>query len=780
VPRILAAGFSLLLLACSPGRETIDPRPAGLPPEGLQWGAGLPSAPAPADSLRVVLAALTGASASGQAAAELRFHYPRSGVIFPPEFIPPTFTWRDSISDFWLVTFRSENGDTFHVFTRSPPGPPPRIDSQVIPAGYPMEIPDPGRHRHWTPPEAIWETMKKASAGNWAELRVTGFLGRGPLLPSARGSIRFKTSRDSVGAPIFYRDVPLMPNRNKSGRIQPLDENAMRHIRWTLRDVSLREGKTLIPSLPTCANCHSFSRDGRYMGMDLDGPQNDKGTYGLSRLEPETDIAHDDVFSWNGRFPGKARKSTIGFLSRVSPDGQYVATTVNEEVVVHNYLNTRYIQVFFPTRGVLAYYSREARAIRLLPGADDTAFVHCNPVWSPDGKYLVFSRARAKDPYAYGQSAPDSPNDPNETQIQYDLYRIPFNRGRGGRPEAVAGASGNGMSNTFPAISPDGKFIVFVKCRNGQLLRPDGKLWMVPFEGGEARLMDCNLDEMNSWHSFSPNGRWMVFASKGFTPYTQLFLTHIDPDGSDSPPVLIPDATAANRAANLPEFVNYAYDRWKSVKVSALEHMQYLKDATRLLERNETAAAREKLQQALGVKTRDAPFRSEVRVLLAWLQESSADRIRMTREAIRLDPGSVQARLNLATLLDKEGKDREALAAYQATVDLDPGNPWPVVAMARIYMHSQAPGVRDYAKAEQAAEKANRIAKFREPSILKTLARAYSETGKFREAEAAARRGLELARQMGLRSEAEELLNEIPIYVDNRSFSWALKMQGPR
>ena len=41
------------------------------------------------------------------------------------------------------------------------------------------------------------------------------------------------------------------------------------------------------------------------------------------------------------------------------------------------------------------------------------------------------------------------------------------------------------MSNSFPKVSPDGKWIVFVQARNGQLMRPDGKLYIVPAEGGE-------------------------------------------------------------------------------------------------------------------------------------------------------------------------------------------------------------------------------------------------------------------------------------------------------
>ena len=78
---------------------------------------------------------------------------------------------------------------------------------------------------------------------------------------------------------------------------------------------------------------------------------------------------------------------------------------------------------------------------------------------------------------------------PNEVQIQYDLYRVPFNDGRGGEPEPIAGASANGMSNTFPKVSPDGRWIVFVQCRNGQLMRPDSQLYIVPAQGGQARRM---------------------------------------------------------------------------------------------------------------------------------------------------------------------------------------------------------------------------------------------------------------------------------------------------
>ncbi len=161
-------------------------------------------------------------------------------------------------------------------------------------------------------------------------------------------------------------------------------------------------------------------------------------------------------------------------MSQVSPDGRRVVTTIKPPgtpgthfYYVANFADYRFLQVFYPTRGILVWYDRDARKLQPLPGADDPRYVQTNAVWSPDGKYLVFARAEAKDPYPAGGKLAAYANDPAEVPIQYDLYRIPFNDGKGGKPEAIAGASRNGMSNSFPKISPDGRWIVFVQARNG-------------------------------------------------------------------------------------------------------------------------------------------------------------------------------------------------------------------------------------------------------------------------------------------------------------------------
>jgi len=84
---------------------------------------------------------------------------------------------------------------------------------------------------------------------------------------------------------------------------------------------------------------------------------------------------------------------------------------------------------------------------------------------------------------------------------------------------------------------------------------PDSRLYIVPVKGGKARKLNSNFNSMNSWHAWSPNSRWLVYASKGLSPYTDLFLTHIDESGKSSIPVLIEKARVKYKVANYPEFV---------------------------------------------------------------------------------------------------------------------------------------------------------------------------------------------------------------------------------
>jgi tetratricopeptide (TPR) repeat protein len=386
-------------------------------------------------------------------------------------------------------------------------------------------------------------------------------------------------------------------------------------------------------------------------------------------------------------------------MSQVSPDGQYVVTMINGSEAgrqsassasvsatsgnpkldkdlegnyyVANFKNYNFLQVFYPTRGILAWYSRETGRLQPLPGADDPRFVQTNAVWSPDGKYLVFARAEARAPYPKDRRLAEFANDPNETPIQYDLYRIPFNGGKGGRPEPIAGASQNGMSNTFPKVSPDGRWIVFVQARNGLLMRPDSQLYIVPAQGGKARRMQCNTSLMNSWHSFSPNGRWLVFSSKSRSPYTQMYLTHLDKEGRDSPPILIDNTAAANRAVNLPEFVNIAPDGLLKINTPATDFYRLSDAAWDLSKKGRSEEAIAAWNEALKLSPESDKAHNNVGLLLVGVGRFE-EAIPHFEKTLKVNPEYPAAHSNLGAALAGIGKFDDALAEFKKAVTVDP------------------------------------------------------------------------------------------------------------
>jgi Flp pilus assembly protein TadD len=617
--------------------------------------------------------------------------YPVRGSVFPPEFPPPTFQWRDeSGAVSWQVEVTFADGSP-KVRAQSL-GERLRIGKSdpraVGPTNEPPALSREQALLHtWTPDDAVWSTIKAHSVERPAKVVIRG---QRDAKVSSHGETEIWTSKDPVGAPIFYRDVPLMPSENEQGVIKPLAPKSVPLIAWRLRNVADKESRVVMEGLHTCANCHSFSDDGKTLGMDMDGPQNDKGLYALVDVKPEMTIGRDELVAWSN-FRGKmGSKLRVGFMSRVSPDGRYVMTTVNDPGIdqtdyerrkkpvdlirnyyVENFKDYRFLQVFFPTRGVLAWYSRGAKRLEYLPGADDPRFVHANAVWSPDGRYLVFARGNATDPYPPGRPRATFSNDPNELPMRFDLYRIPFNDGKGGKAEPIEGASNNGMSNSFPKISPDGRFIVYVQAKNGLLMRPDSQLFIVPTAGGKARRMACNTPLMNSWHSFSPNGRWLVFSSKSRSPYTQMFLTHIDEAGNDTPAILIENSTAANRAVNIPEFVNVPPERIMKIATPAADFARHVDFAAEAMQRREFESAAEELRRALALAPEESTVHNNLGVALTELGKLD-EAVTHFEKALELNPKFAEAYNNFGEASSRKGDVKDALAKFEKAVGLDP------------------------------------------------------------------------------------------------------------
>lgn len=721
-------------------------------------------------AFRLVRALADKASTPSAKDTRLRIDYPEIGSIFPSEITAPTFLWHDEqkAAVSWRIDVTFADGEKpVHAQALGERMQVGAIDARCVSSSnkLPELTAEQASAHTWKPADDVWVLIKRHSMDRPARVSIMGIDAEGHDV--SKGEITLSTSRDPVDGRIFYRDVPLMPSEGKKGIVQPLSPSLLYLINWRVRDIGQPESKVVMTGLHTCGNCHSFSRDGKTMGMDVDGPGNDKGLYAIVPVARQMSIRTEDTISWNADL--SVGQSRVGFMSQVSPDGRYVLSTfagrdqnIPSSYFVVNFKDYGFLQVFYPTRGILAWYDRGTGRRQPLPGADDAQYVQTDGVWSPDGKYVVFARARARDPEQPGQAMPAAANDPNETQIQYDLYRVPFNDGKGGRAEPITGASNNGMSNSFPKVSPDGKWIVFVKAKNGQLMKPDSELYIVPAAGGVVRRMRCNTSRMNSWHSFSPNGRWMVFSSKSRSPYTQMFLTHLDEEGNDSPPIYIDNATAANRAVNIPEFVNT--DGIESIDVPASDFYRVVDEAMELQGKGDNAGALEKWRNALAMEPKDARANNGIGIVLGVLGRGK-EAVPYFQKAAQIDADFFEAYYNLGIVLVKENRLSEAADAWRNTVRIRPGfaqghedlgyvlylggrygeaiaelrtalkqDPHRKLALglaASLLATCPDSSVRDGKEALEFARRAVQESGDRDPGTLDTLSAAYAEAGDF-------------------------------------------------
>ncbi len=678
----------------------------------------------------VVLAGILFALLSAGPKQELTIVYPYDQSLFPPEIAPTTFVWNDHLSGAakWKVRIDFEDG-----------GKP------VV--GY-------SDTTEWTPSAKVWESVKKRSLEKKATVTIQGV--RRSLLgiltgnrPLSEKRCTFSTSPDSVNAPIFYRDVPLPFNFAKE---------KMELIQWRLGDISKSERPpTVLENLPVCGNCHSFNRDASVLAMDVDSG-GDKGAFAVTPVEEQIFLTREKLLTWND-FRRDRGSISFGLLAQISPDGRYVATTVEDRVIfLGKEGNTiEFSQLFFPVKGIVAYYDREKKQILPLPGADDPNVVQSNPSWSPDGKYIIFARAALRDmmktdktknivltiPQSaqflgaeeYVQDATHAPAYP------FSLYRIPFNEGRGGKAEPIAGASENGMSNYFAKYSPDGKWVVFCKARSFMLLQPDSRLWIMPADLSQPpREMKYNTGKMNSWHSWSPNSKWLVFSSKEHSPYTELFLKHIDAQGNDSPPVRLAQFSHPDRARNIPEFVNIRQGGIKKITESFVDYYSYIRKGEKLEEFGKFTEAMDSYRKSLEMNPNFAETHSKIAYLLirdkkfeeaqkefeiakslepkdpltyqnlgeVYLAKKEYQKARIEFEnCLKMDPRYSPAHRGLGSIYLGQGNKAKAQQCFETAVKLDPDNADAQFMLGVMYMDQN-----QLDKAEKALKSAQRLEKY--------------------------------------------------------------------
>ena len=434
----------------------------------------------------------------------LQIIYPEDGTLFPPNLCAPYMEWEDARNNLWQVVLEiGEDRERFTFLTD---------------------------RKRWRFPSKVWQRLCKDPVACDARVQVKGIridkAGQRTGAIQASEMLRFTISRDPADNYIVYRLVPPPFSSLKTPDL-------------FIRDIREHKARVFLSARRGyCVNCHAFS-----------SKQGNRGKLGIQvrslgapnqKLPVYFSVYDIDRGSgYRVQLPFEIQMTT--FMAW-SPDHEKLAFSANQRIAALKPIVFE-TQLAGMSASDIAILDLTANETYLLPGASDPNRLEVYPRWSPDGSFLVFSR---------------SPVGLHPAHIHFDLYSISVDSGKNTVAYPIEGASKNGRSNYFPRFSPDGKWFSFCQCDGGDLIRSSSDIYLKAGDlQGPAHRLESNVAHAaDSWHSWSSNSRWLVFASKREGGvYAYLYLTHIDALGHASPAVRLPLMERPHASFNIPEFI---------------------------------------------------------------------------------------------------------------------------------------------------------------------------------------------------------------------------------
>jgi Flp pilus assembly protein TadD len=134
------------------------------------------------------------------------------------------------------------------------------------------------------------------------------------------------------------------------------------------------------------------------------------------------------------------------------------------------------------------------------------------------------------------------------------------------------------------------------------------------------------------------------------------------------------------------------------------------------------------------------------------------------QKVLELKPDDPAARHNLGVLLYRHGRISEAIVQWHELLRLQPDNIPILLRLAWTLATSPEASVRNGREAVALAERAARLTRGRDATILDSLAAAYAEAGRFSDAVQTAEQALALASSQNNAAHADALRARIKLY----------------
>lgn len=283
-----------------------------------------------------------------------------------------------------------------------------------------------------------------------------------------------------------------------------------------------------------CVNCHNYQN------------------YDTERMLFHVRASHGGTIITNG---SEAHKIAIkhdsvlaaGVYPSWHPTLPLVAFSSNKTGQVFHLMHPEKIEVLDTESDLILYDAEHNEVCNIIRTSDA---LETFPCWTPDGRRLYYCSARS----------PHSNKDNLELEITthfdslfYDIYSIEFDpvARTFGEPRLEVDASSRGMSCSVPRVSPDGRYLLFTLGQYGQfhIWHKTADLWVKTLNDDSLEVSDencyplvaANSSDADSYHTWSSNGRWIVFSSRRDDgDFTRPYIAYFDRQGQAHHPFLLP------------------------------------------------------------------------------------------------------------------------------------------------------------------------------------------------------------------------------------------------
>ncbi len=231
------------------------------------------------------------------------------------------------------------------------------------------------------------------------------------------------------------------------------------------------------------------------------------------------------------------------------PDGRYVAFASCKTYQEFFISGTQPIEVFDLTSDIILM-DTATDSTWCVPGLSEKDVLETFPTWSPDGNTLYCCCAQT-----------DSVAHDDWSRNHYCLKAISFRDGEfTTEPRTIW--QQDSASISFPRIN--GQWLLFTRSAYGTfpIWHREADLYLLNLTDGKIRAVDeLNSDDTESYHSWSSEGRWVLFSSRRDDGrYTRLYIAHFDGEGHFGKPFMLPQKKPEHnryrlKSYNVPDFI---------------------------------------------------------------------------------------------------------------------------------------------------------------------------------------------------------------------------------